>query len=118
MSNPEISFNCKQCGHCCNREGLVFLTTEDLHNLMEFFAMDYESFKQKYLSTFQRRLILKEHSEGGCIFAHTANHKCPVYEVRPEQCRTYPFWPEAKMNKDWYKNESRECPGIQGPGNE
>jgi len=108
-----VEFNCKQCGHCCRREGLVFLTTEDLHQLQDYFKLDHAQLKEKYLSTYNRQLILKEHPSGGCVFAREPDGRCPIYEVRPHQCRTYPYWPEAIIDKNWFIDESRLCPGIK-----
>ena len=28
-----------------------------------------------------------------CIFLGQDGRQCPLYEVRPQQCRTYPYWP-------------------------
>jgi len=35
-----------------------------------------------------------------------------VYEARPTQCRTYPFWSNIVDSEESWNRESRECPGI------
>jgi Fe-S-cluster containining protein len=38
---------------------------------------------------------------GGCVFL-SANGQCGIYETRPLQCRTYPFWPSLLATpEDW-----------------
>ena len=38
--------------------------------------------------------------------------KCSVYESRPSQCRTWPFWNDNMNAKVWNKDISVNCPGI------
>ncbi len=40
------------------------------------------------------------------------NKRCAVYEGRPEQCRTWPFWPEVMSAKAWAKEVKAFCPGV------
>lgn len=35
-----------------------------------------------------------------------------MYEARPTQCRTYPFWSNIVDSKESWNREARECPGI------
>jgi len=112
MIQHDIRFACQQCGHCCRRDGFVFLSLDDLHRLQDYFGLEYDTFREKYISVHQRKLILNEHPRGGCMFAHTGDGRCPIYAIRPEQCRTYPFWPAVKNDRGWFIEESKECPGI------
>lgn len=108
-----IKFECQKCGNCCKRQGIVFLTNNDLFNLCEFFKLDYEQLKAKYLNVFNNKLVLKDHKLGACIFFNYEKNICSIYEVRPEQCQKYPFWPEAILDKDWFINEQKKCLGIK-----
>jgi Fe-S-cluster containining protein len=54
-------------------------------------------------------LSLKEKVNYDCIFWKDG---CMVYENRPLQCRTYPFWDAILVSSDAWKNAGRECPGI------
>lgn len=45
-----------------------------------------------------------------CIFLK--GKQCSVYEVRPTQCVTYPFWPQSVSSEADWKLESSRCPGI------
>lgn len=108
-------FFCTQCSHCCRHEsGFVFLCEEDLERLSERFSLSREEFEESYCIEAPfgpvSYLSLKEKENYDCIF--WADGGCAVYEDRPIQCRTYPFWSHITMNDEQWKLEGRECPGI------
>ena len=45
-----------------------------------------------------------------CVFLK--DNKCSVYEGRPTQCRTWPFWPEVMKPKAWRRDVVEFCPGA------
>ncbi len=47
---------------------------------------------------------------GACVFLD--GHKCGVYEARPLQCRTWPFWPENLEKKAWDRDVAPFCAGV------
>ncbi len=53
---------------------------------------------------------LKDGEDGKCLFLE--DNKCGVYQGRPTQCRTWPFWPEAMNAKVWDNEVATFCPGI------
>ena len=38
--------------------------------------------------------------------------RCTVYSARPQQCRTWPFWPENMSRKVWEGEVKRDCEGV------
>jgi Fe-S-cluster containining protein len=38
--------------------------------------------------------------------------QCAVYEARPLQCRTYPFWGIHLADPESWQRASKSCPGI------
>ena len=38
--------------------------------------------------------------------------RCTVYDARPTQCRTWPFWPEVMHAKAWQREVAKFCPGV------
>jgi Fe-S-cluster containining protein len=48
--------------------------------------------------------------ETACRFLE--GKRCQVYEARPAQCRTWPFWPENMNAKAWDREVVRFCPGV------
>ena len=74
--------------------------------------MDEEDFRKAYLEKRGYKYSLKERVVGmshDCIFFDREKGGCSVYEARPKQCRTFPFWDYFKHRVDELK---RECPGI------
>jgi Fe-S-cluster containining protein len=45
-----------------------------------------------------------------CLFFDGVSRRCSIYEVRPAQCRRFPFWEYFRKYKD---EVIRECPGIR-----
>ena len=45
-----------------------------------------------------------------CIFL--TGNRCDIYEVRPNQCRTFPFWSEFK-NGNNIEYLQKECFGVE-----
>lgn len=46
-----------------------------------------------------------------CIFLESDN-KCGIYDVRPTQCRTYPYWPGVMESSKTWNEEKPMCEGI------
>lgn len=57
----------------------------------------------------QERIINNEHL---CCFLDPVDHRCTIYNHRPEQCRTFPFW---EMFQDDAKEVLQFCPGVSLP---
>lgn len=84
-----------------------------------------ETFYKRYAKKFNGRWSLDErNTEHGhdCIFLDRDSVPgkaiCSLYEARPQQCRTWPFWPEnLKSKRAWMSAKQRTpCPGMNsGP---
>ena len=57
-----------------------------------------------------KMVSLLEKENYDCIFL--TEKGCSIYECRPVQCRTYPFWSDVVENSESWKHEATECPGI------
>lgn len=72
-------------------------------------------FKRKYIRSRDNRyaLVEKKSLEGGydCVFLE--NKKCAVYQARPVQCRTYPWWKENLNSEQSWKLAAESCEGIK-----
>ena len=53
---------------------------------------------------------LKEKDNYDCIFL--TKNGCSIYEGRPSQCRTYPFWESIVESRVNWESEGKSCPGI------
>jgi len=75
--------------------------------------LDREAFGRQYLRRVDGRISLVDKPNLDCVFWDGG---CTVYDIRPRQCRTFPFWRENVASpKAWRKTETR-CPGVgEGP---
>lgn len=110
-----LRFECTRCSKCCRYDpGYVFLSYSDLQLLLQGTGMEKADFMKTYcravLINGTYRLSLKEKSNYDCIFWN--NEGCEVYEYRPLQCRSFPFWEENVKSSDRWKWVGASCPGI------
>ncbi len=110
-----LRFDCRRCSACCRGEpGYVFLTRPDLERLLRRFSLDYRSFFSAYCRTVDTgmgmALSLKEKPHFDCIFWSEGG--CSIYEDRPVQCSTYPFWSSILESRQRWKEEASYCPGV------
>jgi len=60
-------------------------------------------------------LSLREKRDASCVF-YAPGRGCTVYEDRPRQCRTWPFWRAVVHSRERWQEEAEDCPGIgRGP---
>ncbi|MDD3462739.1 MAG: YkgJ family cysteine cluster protein [Sulfurospirillaceae bacterium] len=105
---------CKSCaGRCCTGEsGYIWVNNDEIEAITKFLNLEKSLFINEYLLKVRYRFTLKEFRyEGGysCVFFDLENKKCTIYEARPTQCRTFPFWEHFKSN---IKEVETECPGV------
>jgi Fe-S-cluster containining protein len=70
-----------------------------------------KEFRQRHVRRVGRRLTLIENPQtNDCIFLKSG--KCKIYDVRPTQCRTWPFWASNLGSpEDWILAGMR-CSGV------
>tara|TARA_B100001029_G_C15047311_1_gene448091 strand:- start:116 stop:574 length:459 start_codon:yes stop_codon:yes gene_type:complete len=110
-----IRFECQGSGNCCvsrGSYGFVYLSDIDLNRFSKYFKISIKKFKEKYCQITDGFIHLSEKYElnGNCIFLK--DRKCSVYNSRPTQCRTWPFWNENMNAKVWNEDIAINCPGI------
>ncbi len=108
-----LRFECTRCGQCCGgTPGYVWVTEEEIAALARRFDLAAGDFRRRYTRRIGRRGVsLTETEDYDCIFLG-GDGGCSVYEDRPRQCRTYPFWGRALASPATWDTEARECPGI------
>ena len=110
-----LHFECTQCSKCCRHEpGYVFLSYNDLDRLLDFFSISKDIFVEKYCRIVDmgghKRLSLIEKTNYDCIF--WSNGVCEIYNARPLQCRSYPFWKPFLADRESWNAEAESCPGM------
>ncbi|MDR2398307.1 MAG: YkgJ family cysteine cluster protein [Spirochaetaceae bacterium] len=111
-----LRFSCTRCSACCRYEsGFVFLSKKDVDILAETLQMAYNEVIETYCQWVpggigEERLSLKETAVYDCIFWRQG---CSVYEGRPLQCKTFPFWPSLLASRDAWNHGAASCPGMR-----
>lgn len=113
-----IQFECQGSGKCClsrGSVGSVYVTLEDRENLADLMGLAITKFTNDFCEKQNGFFRLKEEAtRSECMFLR--DKKCSVYESRPTQCRTWPFWPELMNAKTWAAEVADFCPGVgKGP---
>ena len=106
---------CLSCeGNCCIGEsGYIWITQEEIEilaknlNLTKKETISQYLFKQNYKYSIREKKISRNNY--ACIFFDLEKKRCSIYESRPSQCRTFPFWDYFKENIEEVK---LECPAI------
>jgi hypothetical protein len=74
-------------------------------------GLSVDDFEARFVRQVGRRKSLIEFDNGDCVFLDTKTRGCKVYQARPLQCRTWPFWDSnLKTEADW-KYTCGVCPG-------
>lgn len=108
-----LKFKCTGCGKCCTGSpGVVWVTEQEIEKMAAFLKLNFKDFTKRYIRTVNGRLALVELRKNyDCIFLK--DNKCSLYEVRPKQCRTFPWWAHnLTSEKDW-QEAALYCEGIQ-----
>lgn len=118
-----LKFECQSScpGKCCTvpqgKNLFVFLTRNDRIRLSAFLRKPLNKFCSMGLFTSTRftnkpsRQWFLNSKKGSNTCQFLRSGKCSVYEVRPTQCRTWPYWPEL-VNETAWEELKKECPGI------
>lgn len=106
---------CSECqGNCCVGEsGYIWINPSEIDALAKYLNIDSKTLFENYLHKVGYKFSINERKVGpsnyACVFFDLEKKQCSIYEARPEQCRTFPFW-------DYFKNRveelKQECPAI------
>lgn len=107
-----LRFSCRGCGQCCRGPGgYVWVTESEARAMADRLGKSFEAFARHYLRRSGMRLALVDGPNGDCVFLKDGK-RCTVYDIRPVQCSTFPWWPEVVRDQDSWNDEKRHCPGI------
>jgi Fe-S-cluster containining protein len=108
-----LSFTCTGCGYCCSGEpGHVWVNQEEIARLAGHLGLEQDEFEKQYVRVLGSRRSLHERFDGDCMLLDAETRACTVYEARPVQCRTWPFWPASvETDADW-RQTCESCPGA------
>ncbi len=131
IAHPEwysagLRFQCTRCGCCCTGPpGLVEFTREEGQEMALALGLTYKEFLLLHARRTDRGWALQEHPSPdgqGLDCTMLDRHSipgqvlCSVHAQRPQQCRTWPFWPDTLRTPRTWEQAGRRCPGIdRGP---
>lgn len=120
IENKEYNYKfdqskCATCdGNCCIGEsGYIWISANEIDNLSKLLKISTKECFDKYLIKYGYKFSIKERQLSkdnfACVFFDLDKKQCGVYEARPNQCRTFPFWEYFKTNE---QEVIDECPAI------
>ena len=116
-----LRFTCTQCGNCCTGgPGYVWFNDQEAQAMAQYAGLSDAAFRRRHAHTVNGHWTLNErimpNGDHDCVFlTHNADgtRGCSIYPVRPQQCRTWPFWRENLRSESDWQHASRKCPGMQ-----
>ncbi len=107
-----LRFHCTQCGDCCTgAPGYVWVNKQEIAALSDHLGMEVDEFERQYVRRIGIRKSLKEYPNGDCVFLDGESRGCRVYDHRPRQCRTWPFWNSNLRTPEAWEQTCEVCPG-------
>ena len=111
-----LRFGCKQCGRCCTGEpGYVWVTDEEIANLANALGISRERFEGAFVHRAYGKKSLVEFANGDCVLFDPDKRGCKVYDARPAQCRTWPFWEQNIDLPNSWRKTAKFCKGCGNP---
>jgi len=110
-ANTGLNFECQGCGGCCEGPGgYVWVDEEEMASMAKKLGLSDEQFSRRYVRIVFGRTALVDNEKGDCVFLK--DKRCSIYEQRPVQCRTFPWWPELLRSEKAWRENNYNCPGM------
>jgi hypothetical protein len=123
-SDVGLRFACTQCGACCSGSpGYVKFSPEEAAAIADRLGVSVAEFHERYVHDTPMGPSLRETPGdfgNDCVFLDRTTMPgravCSIYDLRPAQCRTWPFWESTLSSEHAWRRASVGCPGIdRGP---
>lgn len=127
-----LQFSCTMCGACCSgTTGSVRFTEEEMQLMMKKVGIVQRAeFEGKYCRLvddegyppyFELKEVWNDEDQGhDCVFLDRETMKgkalCTLYEARPLQCRTWPFWSDVVESPESWEKAKEGKEGCKGLG--
>ncbi len=119
-----LRFECTMCGACCTgAPGVVRFTDEEAERIAAHLGITPDEFRAEYTvfvddEDYTGPSLKEVRTEFGydCVFLDRESMPgkavCSLYDLRPTQCRTFPWWPENLESPRAWQRLGRECEGV------
>lgn len=88
------------------------VTAADVSRIAAHLGITESAVRSRYVAASGDRLA--EGLGGRCVFLEDGNEtSCRIHPVKPERCRSWPFWPELLASPEAFRAACRLCPGIE-----
>jgi len=108
-----LYFECTACGACCTggTDHYIAVNNNEAELIRKHLGVTLNWFRRRYIEHLTRDSWSIRLQDGQCVFLNQQGH-CKIYNLRPTQCKTYPYWPELLETKKNWLNERKHCEGI------
>lgn len=112
-----LRFACRRCGNCCSGKGsVVIVTPREREALARHLSMTVADFEARHTRVSMEDVVLVDDEEtGDCEWLERKDDgttACRVNAAKPDQCRSYPFWPRVVASPESWDAEGKRCRGI------
>lgn len=108
-----LRFTCTQCGDCCTgAPGAVWVNDDEISAIANALRRSVADIRRLHTRRVDDRVSLTERANGDCTFLDPETRGCRVYQARPRQCRTWPFWNSNLQSRSTWREVTRTCPGA------
>ena len=82
MKQDGVRFTCQRgCINCCNQQGFVYLTEDDVKRIAKFTGMTRRAFEAKYIYRTRHQRRFRKPPDKQCPFL--LNHGCSIHPAKP-----------------------------------
>jgi Fe-S-cluster containining protein len=89
--------------------GTIYVSRSEIETIAGSLHQSVDAFTGQYLYPYKDSYSIKEDEQGACLFF---DNGCTIYNIRPLQCRTFPFWFCNLRSEQAWRHIQRQCPGI------
>jgi Fe-S-cluster containining protein len=89
----------------------VWINQAEINALAECLQISAADFESQYVRRVGIRRSLVERDNYDCVFLDPQTRRCQVYQARPRQCRTWPFWKSNVKSPTAWQQTCEVCPG-------
>lgn len=103
-------FECTQCGTCCQGEGGIYLSREEIDRISLFLKLSQDKFLKKFCLQKNGKIYIHIREDGYCHFSQKG--LCRIHQVKPAPCRQWPFFPPMLIDQINWETARNSCPGL------